>query len=135
MKLPLRPVLVAIVLAPLAGAVGKPPPPKPSPAASSDDASSPLLRWLLLQNGSATAATVPFPEIVRAAGGKQVVSPDAAVTAKLGATLDALLPRLIKPDGALRTASLLTAAELSARIADELHTTLPADKTDAADAL
>ena len=134
MKLPFLSVLVATVLFPLAGAFGKPPPPKPTPATGNDEASSSLLRWLLLQNGGATAAAVPFPDIVRAACGKQVMPPDAAVLAKLGATLDGLLPRLNKPDGTLRTAPVLTAAELSARVADEVHAALPADKTDPADA-
>lgn len=142
MNIRFLPIILALL--PLSEAVGKPPPParvaaRPSPTpATVDDSGPSLLRWLLLQNGSATAAAVPWPEIVRAVSGRQVASfdpaapADAATLAKLGAALDAILPHLNKPDGILRATPALTSAEIAARIADELRTTL--DKAEPAGA-
>ena len=150
MKPPLLPILTAAVLAPCAGAIGKPPlakpdaHPSPAPTAPATDGSSaPLLRWLLLQNGGPAAAAVPFPEIVRAVNGRQIVpldtsnALDSAVLAKLGVALDSLLPRLNRPDGAFRTAPVLTNPEAAARIADELRGALDgkAETAASADAL
>ena len=129
------PLLAVAFFVSFAAADGKPPSPaksdaRPSPAADAAPAS--LLRWLLLQNGGPDAAAVPWPEIVRAAGGRQISSldpanaADAATLTKLGAALDAALPRLNRPDGPLRGAPVLTVAEAGAGIADELRTALSA---------
>lgn len=130
----LLPTLLA--LAPLWTAHAKPPPakpaarPAPTPPAAVEQGPASLLRWLLLQDGGASAAAVSWPELVRAAGGKQVVPldpanpADAATLAQLGAALDALLPRLNRPDGTLRATPALTTAEATARVADELRAAL-----------
>lgn len=136
------PLLAAAILASFAAASGKPPAPaKPDarPAPTADAAPSSLLRWLLLQNGGPAAAAIPFPEIVRAINARQIVpldpaaAPDAAVLAKLGATLDALLPHLNRPDGA----PVLTNTESTARIVGELRAALDmkAEATTPEDAL
>ncbi len=150
MKLPLLPILAAAVLALYAGAVGKPPlakpdaHPSPTPTApAADGSSAPLLRWLLLQNGGPAAAAVSFPDIVRVVNGHQIVpldagnAPDAAILAQLGAVLDTLLPRLNRPDGALRTVPALTSLEATTRVADELRGALDgkAEAVTTADAL
>ena len=132
-------VAVALVCAPLVGVFGKPPlpskadvRPSPSPSAVADGGSASLLRWLLLLSGGPEAAAVSWPELVLTAGGKQISplvpanAPDAALLAKLGASLDALLPKLNRPDGPLRTQPPLTSVEIAARIADELRAALPA---------
>ena len=108
--------------------------PAKAPAAGETGSTS-LLKWLLLQNGGADAVSVAWPELVRATTGKQVVPldpanpADAATVAKFGAALDLVLPLLNRPDGKVRSDSLHTSAEIAARIADDLRTTLSTSGT------
>ncbi len=132
-RLTLNLALLAMVVS-AASARAKPPPPakeerkaSPSPVTSDGSSAPSLLRWLLLQNGGPDAASVGWPELVRATTGTQVFALDPANAAeattvlKLGASLDALLPRLNRPDGAWRAA---TTAGLACFIGEELRTSL-----------
>ena len=123
---------VAVTVFAAAAAQAKPPTAlkdekKPASAEHLDAGS--FLRWLLLQNGGPDAISVPWPELVRAATGKQVTAldaADAAFTAKLGAALNQTLPRLNRPDATLRADTILTSTETAARVANALRVALSA---------
>ena len=90
----------------------------------------PWLRWMLEQDGGASAVAVTWPEMLQAASGHQVVPfeaadpADAATATKIGSVLDALLPRLNRPDGPVRSARRL--ALVPSLVEDELQTALSA---------
>ncbi len=115
---------------------GKPSSPSPTPGSPAEPgAGVGLARWLALTPSGADAIALPFAEIVSAATGRRVVpfdaanAADAAALARAGAALDAILPRMNRPDSPAHAAAGMQA--VAARFEDELRGTLLSPPTTA----
>lgn len=107
------------------------PTPSPTPAqaaAAVESSANPAVRWFAEQDGSASAISFSWTDVVQTITGRQIAPfklsdpSDAAFAAKLGGALDSFMPKLNRPDGPIRTAKRL--AIIPTLVDDELQTSL-----------